>query len=392
MAKNTTQNDALRLSELLEQNAIGRQEYHEIMSNAGYRSPNTRNSFLDRREKPEIPKSDLCLICSLFGLRPEEFGYPSDYFTSRYSKAEAQVYCYNDYREGESNNRSFTENFFHEVNKHLLRVEHELLICDYLDKVRGIGQKENMDYYHARDTEYYHALETRLAEKIKEQKPVSYKRIIQVPLGVQVPDFESAVKFVLEEMFAESFEHFCKCLRDFRKHCEFVVVQRPFRLHTFYLVDAEVVLTEYHRYDRFGIPMPDTLFVNVRNPSDPNAVGSIYTRACLKEFRRLLNSPSNKGCKLTKYIIINSVLEMEQQIGEEMTTLAARLDAEDAMIQSEIGGKQLRLDLEEGIQLTPEAKRILNQWDQDEKRLDTLRERYENVLEKRKILREVFHS
>lgn len=383
-------NEGLLLAQLLNQKKVSTHDYNEIMTNAGYSSPATRRKFVTS-QTVTFEKRDLCLICSLFGLSPEDFGYPGDYFNSNFSHREIGLFCYNHSKEAEKATRSFTEIFFAEVKKYLLKVEEELLVCDYIDKVRGIVQRENLDYYHSRDKEYYLALEERLAERSTSDSAISYKRIIQVPLGAPVQNFEEGVEFVIEEMFAESFEHLCRCLQKFQDQCEFIVIIRPFRLHTYYLVDGKVALTEYHRYDTHGIPMPDTLFINFSNPNDSEAVGSIYLKACMDEFRRMKNSLFNTNCKLTEPMLKKAVVSLDEKIRSEIELvrsqiIEARKKADEGM------GPEAQINIFPNYApVSPKVLNSLSEWDHNEKRLDVLKARHKNISEKRKILSDIFN-
>lgn len=383
---NEKRNDGARLAELIAQKNIPLPAFYSILAQFGYASRATQSKFI-AAQTLHIPKNDLCLICSLFGFRPEDFGYQPDYFKSQYSHKDAALFCYNHRKEGDKEYRPFIERFFEEVNIYLLKVEQELLVCDYLDKVRGIEQKENKVYYHQHNMEYYEALEGHFAKKTKEnpESPIAYKRLVQIPLGAQVSSFEEALDFVIEEMFPESFAHLCRCLRDFKTQCEFYVVVKPFRLHTTYIVDRKVALTEYHRYDREGTPIPDTLFVNIREPGDDEAVGSIYLNSCMDEFERM--KYSNRNSRMTIPNVINSIFSMQDRI-------QAQIDALEKEIHEAVhpGHQQKILQYaQEAIngQKDKVPESLLSQlkdWAGQEKRMNQWLERQKNIRQKMKIL------
>ncbi len=383
-------NDGARLAELIAQKNISTPIFYSILAQFGYASRATQSKFISAQTK-QIPKNDLCLICSLFGFRPENFGYPPDYFKTRFSHREASLFCYNNRKEGDAAYRPFIERFFEEVNIYLLKVEQELLVCDYLDKVRGIEQKENTVYFHQRNTEYYHALETHFAKKLKDnpQNAIAYKRLIQMPLGAPANSFEDALEFVIEEMFPESFAHLCRCLRDYKKNCAFYVVVKPFRLHTTYIVDGKVALTEYNRYDKQGIPIPDTLFVNISEPADEDAVGSIYLNSCLDEFERMMHS--NTENRLTIPNMINGTFALQTSIHNQIEALKQNIkESLQSSHQQEIV-KYAKEAIEGSVDKLPdELAKQLKDWAVQEKNLNQMRERRKNIQEKMEIIIESF--
>lgn len=379
-------NDGARLAQLIAQKDINHATFYSLMAQFGYASRATQGKFISAQTKV-IPKNDLCLICSILGFRPEDFDYPPNYFKSSYSNKEAALFCYNNRKEGDKAYRPFVERFFEEVNIYLLKVEEELLVCDYLDKVRGIERKENMIYYHQHNTEYYESIEKHFAQKMERHpgKSIRYKRLIQIPLGAKVDHLEEAIEFVIEEMFAESFAHLCRCLRDFKKQCEFYVVIKPFRLHTYYLVDGKVALTEYHRYDKKGTPIPDTLFVNISDPGDEEAVGSIYLRSCLDEFERMKNA--NLSARLTVPNMLNGVISLETKIKNEIEALKSAIQASvQPAYQQEIV-RYVEDTIQGKVHKIPEnLVNHLKDWEDQEKKLNLMRERRKSIHEKMKII------
>jgi len=383
-------NDGARLAELIAKKNIGTPVFYSILSQFGYASRATQGKFIAAKTKL-IPKNDLCLICSLFGFRPEDFDYPPNYFKSQFSHKESALFCFNHRNEGKIGHSSFIEKFFEEVHKYLLKVEEELLICDYLDKVRGIEHKENIVFYHEHNIEYYEVLEKHFAKKLKEEKPVKYKRLIQLPLGAPVSTFEEAVEFIIEEMFPESFAHLCRCLRDYKKHTEFYVIMKPFRLHTTYIVDGNVALTEYHRYDKKGIPVPDTLFVNIREPMDDEAVGSIYLKSCLDEFERMKNS--ERGNRLSIPSLIKCTFSLNTKIQNQIEALKDSIpESVQESYQHQIVEYAKKSMVSQSGKMQDRLAEQLKDWENHEQSLNILRKRRENIQEKVRIIANSFKN
>jgi hypothetical protein len=84
------------------------------------------------------------------------------------------------------------------------------------------------------------------------------------------------------------------------------------------LVDDNVTLTEYHRFDRSGIPMPDTLFVNTRNPFKKESIGGTYFESCFDEFERIINNQNNAECRLTHHLMKQKVYEAIYELNLDM--------------------------------------------------------------------------
>lgn len=317
------------LSDALKERGIKLGEYYAIMENAGL-SHNTARAFVTTETK-EIKSPNLCLICSLFGLSPADFGLPPDYFKSNYSFSEGELCSYNFRKEGDSNYRPFIENFFEKINKYLLSARQRLYVCDYFPKTRGLALKEHVTFYRQESKKYFLNLEKILAEQ-----NVQYKRIAQLSLGSQAT-FEEAVKIIIEEMFPEIFGHFCRCLKHFQHQCEFYVVLQPFRLHTYYLVDDHVSLTEYHRYDKSGIPMPDTLFVNKCDPGNPQSVGAVYFDSCFDEFERIIKTPTNSQHRLTDAILFQNTVELNRELESQLKQVKHAMQSKEDAVRSATG-------------------------------------------------------
>lgn len=321
----------------LQSRGISDEAYYEVMRKVGL-ARNTAQSFL-LPDTAEIRVPNICLLHTLFGVEPERFGLPPDIFSTRYSLKEAEVHCFNFGKGGISNYKPFIENFFNSINEHLLSVRERLYVCDYIAKIRGLALKEHNGFYRAKSTQYFENL-----EKIIPARNIQYWRIAQMPLDYErqlsewkavleqyapshpIPSnpLEDAVAFLLEGMFPETIGHFYRCLRDFPGNCQFYVILQPFRLHTFYLADRTVSLTEYHRYDKSGIPVPDTLFINkcsspsVNNPFDPGAsdesVGTKYFESCLEDFTRHIEMPHNCNNRLSAALLVKCLYTLEDKL------------------------------------------------------------------------------
>lgn len=314
--------------ELLEAKKIEQKDFRRIFQQATDCSPNTAARFFQPNAKP-IDKSDLCLICSLFGFKPEDFGYPHDLFTTEYSGSkEAEVHSYNFKEEGNKEYRPYIENFFRSVREHLLTAEKSVHICDYIAKMRGISQKEHLKFFNEQDALYYRSMEARLAEK-----QFLYQRIVQLPLGVDITDFEEAVAMVVDQLFPDMVRHFYHCLVEHHRISHFYVILRPYRLYTYYISDRKTIMTEYPRFDKNGIPIPDLFFVNHQNPFDAHAVGSKYIDSCLDEFERAIQHPNNIRHRLTPTFIVRALYHLKKNAKQEIERLEAEKNAERANIK-----------------------------------------------------------
>lgn len=384
MEKNT-KGDGAQLLELLHARNVEATMFFKIMSENGYRSQNTQRKLISR-DTVNIKKSDLCLICSLFGFAPEEFGYPADYFKSEYSNKDAGLYCYNTRREGMKEYRPFLENFDREANRHLLSATEELLVCDYVDKTRGIGLKENVNFYHEKAASFFDRLEQRLS-KISSLK---YIRLLQVPLGAKANGFEEGLSIILQDLFLEHFAHICRCLQNHSDQCSFVVVTCPFKLHTYFVVDNRVALTEYHRYDVNGIPTPDMLFVNMRDPHNRDAVGSVYINSCRDEFHRMLESRFNLDGKISKPRLIRGMFKLEKNLREKLGQLENELDHCEKSGLSGISTNDSFQLFEGCTTLDKKTEANLISWEKVEESLESTRRNYCNIMKKMEILGEIY--
>jgi hypothetical protein len=310
--------DGTILLELLAARDISSREFKRIYKAKAACAENTANHLL-QKDTTVINPPTLHLICSLFGFSPTDFGYAANAFESEHSISnDREVYSYNYRDEGNLAYRPYMENFFRTVNKHLLLTKNTLRISDYIGKFAGIRQNEHIDYYTREATAYFHKIETRLAAT-----QFTYSRIFQLPLGSKIDDARSAKQYVVETLLPSTFAHLCRCLYHHENQCAFYIVPRPFRMYSYYLIDESTIITEYNRFDKDGVPVPDLLFVNMALAGNDNGVGNVYIKSAVDEFDRMVNQ--NKQYGLNAYSFCTAVFELKSKREESKKSLVQEI-------------------------------------------------------------------
>ncbi len=342
------------LSTLLTERGIDRRDFIHILVERGI-SDQTAKTFL-KKETVEIKAHYLSLICRLFGFVPEQFGHNSDVFTTKYSIAkETEMYSYNFKNEGDKEYRPYIENFFKAINEHLLVAHKKINICEYISRNKGFELRESSKYFHEQALRYYKLLEVALSIK----GSLRYNRIAQLPLGCEVTSFEAAVWVYLEEVNIDNLLHLCRCMYEFPYQCNFFIISKPYRTYTYYLVDDYLSMTEYYRFDKNGVSIPDTLFVNTFNPEDKKSTNFRYFSACQTEFETIADTTINKANKLTVNIIRKNLFEFEAYLERSHTHCLNQIDKCTAALfntiekfgsqPKAINEKLLELEREEGL-------------------------------------------
>ncbi len=367
---NHSKSQGTRFHEFLQEHNISDEQFHTIMKKMGL-SRNTAQSFISK-EMNDMRAPNICLLQNLFGVPPSMFDLEDDFFNSEYSYNEGELYCFNYKKEESDTYRPFVENFFRAVNKYLLSAQKRLCVSDYFVKNQGLVTKEHLSFYKEKSRIYFERLE----HKISENPKFEYKRIVQLPLHFD-PRADPA-RFVVEGMLPEAFGHFARCLQQFPDQCSFYIITKPFRLYTYYLVDDNVTLTEYHRFDRSGIPMPDTLFVNIRNPFKKESIGGTYFESCFDEFERIINNQNNAEARLTHHLMKQKTYEAIHELQHDIEKKKREIESN----QQKIEGIERR-NLTDNVLIINELLKIGHQLDTEKeqliKQINVFREKLEKA-------------
>ncbi len=153
-------------------------------------------------------------------------------------------------------NETFLGKYFSKLQEYAGRSRKDLLILDYLAHHRGFNAIESKELTRS------YAQYFRLIEKQVMKKNLSYTRIMQLPLGEpgDLPRQELVNKCV-ELMFLETLEHVKRLLES---DCNFrlYILGAPLRPYSYVIVDSTYLLSEYDRYNKAGLSLPDHIIVN----------------------------------------------------------------------------------------------------------------------------------
>jgi|GEM_PF-2699596 len=281
------------LKQLLKERNIDIPEFFEILKDE-ISSLSTVYKLLDSEI---ISKARLCLICTLFGVSPTYFGKPADYFepiaNPLASQQDKRLVIYNYIKESKGNYNAFVDEYFEAFTKNALQAKENLYILDYLASKYGLKLRDNIAYFHVENKKYFETLQQYIQMQADEDNNIKfdYRRICQLPLhAFSAPgevSFERKVEFVVESLFEETFEHICWCYMNLGDQFKFYVVQNPIRLYSYYIFDKEAIISEYLRFDMYGAPIPDILFIDRLNEPMRDKTADKLIDNYLEEFDKM---------------------------------------------------------------------------------------------------------
>ena len=309
-------------------------------------SKGTLNSILKtaskggkENERSAIPKYYLCLICSLTGLSPEDLGYSSTYFKSKYSSNSTQEFIgYNSALSNKQNYNSFFDSYFRIMRKYILEeVTESIYLLDYVAREIGVDFKGNKDYYHKENSRYFNDLEQKLSAMAAKNEEFKYTRIAQLPLECSVETFEQGVQKLIEILSLESFQHIWKNFcSNYKAFFSLYLLIKPIRLFSWWIVDEKKILSEYSFYDIRNIPIPNLLFMNTGDKISKDLISchltdlnSVISRDKVGENKQVFKEHFSIATNERMKLLNSEVEEMEKVFDELCKANQEAIEADD---------------------------------------------------------------
>lgn len=170
-------------------------------------------------------------------------------------------------REDYKFNVHFVKQYFEKLHENLAKVRKSIVVLDYLShnkhnkiKIHKYGEEIFLESEYEKYFDY-------LEDICAKNPEIQYTRILQLPLDIHVKsgdrfnnDYDFLLKRTLELIFPQTLKH----LKNLESYPNFklFIINPPIRLASHMILDNEILLSEYDRYDEFGEANPDTLFID----------------------------------------------------------------------------------------------------------------------------------
>ncbi len=299
-------------------------------------------------ESETISKARLCLICALFNESPTWFGLPEDYFNPvvapKKQQEQKRLVIHNYTKERDLKYDVFVREYFKTFDEYMLRATKSIFVLDYIASKIGLSLKDNIGSYNDYNAAFFRKLEDHIQKQIAATNTFEYVRVFQLPLKAFSHEdsvtLHEKVKFIVEALFKETFEHLWYAFHIFEKHFKVYVIQNPVRLFSYYIADESYILSEYLRFDKYGTPIPDILFADSVNEPGGEAIAKPLIEAHITDIRHLIQE---------KQLLQDQASAARKRISMEVfkyCTITRRneLQNEVRQIEDELKEKQKNID------------------------------------------------
>lgn len=277
----------------------------------------------------------------------------------------------------ESDLKTFLTSYFSIIRNELVKIKTSYVSIHYFVIFESVNRKWNQENYEKEDQEYFALLEQQLSDNTT----AKYTRILNLPIQFKsnnIGIYDSAtykygrklvdaeLKYVIQNMLNKPFEHVVKCFIKFQDRFELIVTKNPFRLYNTYIINENIILTEYYRYDVNGIPRFDLLFLDKRVD---------------ERYNTLIEHHLNDVKKIKAW----AVKEDKEVYKIGFTTFRKAFNQLFSAVEIEISKSEKKI-------ITEIDDAQLDDMEIEEERLGALRYRLNNLKEKKKILETLLFS
>jgi len=168
------------------------------------------------------------------------------------------------------------DNYFSVIRKHLVNTKKSIQILDYLPSNNAMKyidsvskaesyKEENILHLKNKYEEYYN----NLRDIVLNNKNIIYTRVIQIS-GLYrntLPNNQlNCATRAISLMTPSLATHIFQMLKaDLGDRFKLYILDKPAVTHDFMILDEEVVLSEYSRYNKKGVNFPDEMYVNLKS-------------------------------------------------------------------------------------------------------------------------------
>ncbi len=220
----------------------------------------------------------------------------------------------------------YWEGYFDRHAELIPKIEQEYFVLDYLSKSEALSIKSleaipKLYKYH--DKGHYKRLEAALAVKEK----ALYQRVLQPPERIAEPVEEDNlrqeyIETVIEKMLITGFTHLCRCFRDMNDDRFQLFVMPPLRAYNIYIINNDILISEYDRLDLSGRAVPDLAFVNDRH----DAITEQTTERLIHYLKRDIRNILSKDHPFEKRIYADEWKAATQALYDRLTQQLSDLE------------------------------------------------------------------
>ncbi|MBI1227781.1 MAG: hypothetical protein GC192_21280 [Bacteroidetes bacterium] len=322
-------------------------------------------------KKGKFSRSEMALVCTVFGLSPSFFGEDGLYFKTPYNQINrnylADFICISSYQSDRDGLTDLIGKYFGIIADHFVQAERRVSIYDYLGRSRNALASA---VYTGAQGEYFRKLEDSLRKN--KEGGFKYERILALPKLYDNHNNEAlqglgeALVQAVRLLYKEAFFHLVRCFQEFDATFDLYCLGVPTRLYHYGIVDKKYLISAYDRHDESGTALPDLLFVekitDLEDTTDPvRTLLDVYDREVAKITSELGRSPQRR---VTKAIFIHSVYSLRKTIAEDKSRRLELLAKEEDGLSSDIS-----LDLER-LKKIDSQRRFLKALEEDERDIE----------------------
>lgn len=146
--------------------------------------------------------------------------------------------------------------YFLSMEKYVRLARENIVVLDYLAHHRSFNAIKDPELARSYES-YFKVIEGQVIER-----GLFYTRIMQLPLGeIKALSRDELIYRCVELMFSETLEHI-KRLYDSTCDFQLYILGTPLRPYSYMIIDNMYLLSEYERYDRSNVSLPDHLIVD----------------------------------------------------------------------------------------------------------------------------------
>ncbi len=275
----------------------------------------------------------LICFCGVLGASPEEFGL-EDESLSKYNALKDEIAKQSEYKlfclYNKVSEENHWESYFRKHANLLSKISKQYWVLDWLSKSTTLTVKRFQkisDTYFKLDVKHYEYLEEVLESRLRQG--VEYMRILQPPYLTYWPESSSPcrsktvyIEQAIENILITGFRHICRCFKKFDDKTFQLYVIPPIRNYNAYMVDNQIIISEYDRVDLEGKPTPDLAFVNDARDS----ITSQTTAQLINYLKDDINDVLSKKYPIDKRITgeewVNTTESLYQRLLDEQKQLS----------------------------------------------------------------------
>lgn len=200
--------------------------------------------------------------------------------------------------------------YFQTIGKEIAKVQSSITIVDYIknnfQSANDYLLSEYSETYHGLYADYLQQIEKRLLLLKQNNQKIQYNRFYQTPLGDIRKEVFGGDKILcgVDMIYSETIKHFIRLWKA-GIEAKMFLLPKAVRPTSYMLIDDQMILSEYVKYDKDGFSRPDILFVDRKQSStDTTSIPARLIETYQYEMSAR-NLPPESRIKLTPELMID---------------------------------------------------------------------------------------